>query len=605
MPFPLKFDQSFFEGVSVTDAVPWDFDTSLDGYGFMIDWQHVNYLGLREGDYTAATSPVVRQQADTGTEPGEQTLDPSSPWRRASESWVMGGGQTWQDRKESDRTRFHTSKGINPWTLYQLSLLNDTQRVFEAGSSNQYLTLGADKLYWSDGSTLNWTSDGLASTNTAMGSTITALASDGETIYVGLGSSGISYGTTSFTQWVTDAVDLVRFCNGRVIAAAGPNLYNPTGALGTPEGLPAALSVTVPPTFKWVDAVSGSTFIYAAGFAGSQSTIYSIGLKSDASALAAPQIAGTLLPGEIVRALVNYQGFIVACLDQGVRFASADPTSGALTFGDLIPTTSPVLCGTAWDRFVWYGLTNYDLASTGLGRLDPLRFTDQLTPAYASDLMATVQGNVTSCAVFNGTMYFTVSGSGVWAETGNPVEEGTLTSGRITYDLPDIKNALFVDLLHEPLVGEIDVTMVVENTTTIIVGSSTTQETVTSGLLECGQRPGRWFTHTITLKPSNNVSPVLNRVTLQAWPAPHRVHTINVPLQFRESFSQDDNVQTFDCAGAEIFLDTLCEEGRYVPWQYGQGSVQVFLMDSNFIREDMTSDRSGHVGTYVVTLRTL
>lgn len=601
--WPMRFDQSFYDGVSVTDAVPWDFDCALDGYGFMIDWQHVNYLGLREGDYTAATSPVVRQQADTGTEPGEQTLDPSSPWRRASESWVMGAGQTWQDRKESDRTRFTTSKGINPWTLYQLSLLNGTERAFQAGSSNQYLVLGADSLYWSDGQTLNYTSDGLASTNVAMGAQITALASDGETIYVG--ADGISYGTTSFTQWITDAVDGVWFCNGRVIASAGPDLYNPTGDLGTPAGLSGQLSVTVPPTFSWVDAVSGSTFIYAAGFAGTQSTIYSIGLKADASALAAPQIAGTLLPGEIVRALVNYQGFIVACMDQGVRFASADPTSGALTFGDLIPTTSPVLCGTAWDRFVWTGLTNYDLMSSGLMRLDPLRFTDQLTPAYASDLMASIQGSVTACAVFNDVMYFTVAGSGVWRDNGQPVEEGTLTSGRITFDLPDIKNALFVDLLHEPLNGEVDVTMVVENTTTIVVGSSTLQDTVTSGLLECGQRPGRWFTHTVTLKPAGDVSPVLNRVTFQAWPAPHRVKTIAVPLQFSEQFETDDLIKAFDCAGAEQFVDNLCEEGRYVPFQYGQNSVQVFVMDTNFIREKMTSDRTGHEGTYVATIRTL
>jgi hypothetical protein len=351
--------------------------------------------------------------------------------------------------------------------------------------------------------------------------------------------------------------------------------------------------------------VSGATFIYACGYAGTQSAIFSIGLATDASKLNAPQVAATMLPGEICRGLVNYQGFIVALLDQGVRFGQADPSSGALTFGALIPTASPVLCGHTWDRFVWYGLTNYDATSTGLGRVDPRTFTSDLTPAYASDLMAAAQGKVISSVMFGGKHYFTVAGSGVWRETSNPVASGSLTSGRITYDLPDDKNALYMDLLHQPLNGEIDVALTVEDTTSVVIGASKTAGSVSSGELDCGQRPARWFTHTVTLKPGGNISPVLSRVTLHVWAAPHRTRTINLPLLFNENIEIGGQTIPFDCAGAEAKIDALLQEGRYVNFQSAQINTRVFVFDTNFIRLKMTTDRTGHQGTFVVMLREL
>lgn len=630
MPLTQLFDESFFTGTVVATDVPWAWDVSLDGYPFMVDWHHVSYVGLREGSYTAESTPVIRQQADTGSEPGEQSLNPEAPWRRAAESWHMGAGQAWQDRKESDRFRFDTSKGVNPWTTYQLTLLNDTEQVASATTTNQYLAVGATELYRSDGQTISYSPDRLTWTDATgtPAADVTSLASDGATVYAAYGASGIYTGTHAFTQWVTDPVTLVRFCNGRVIAAQGAALYNPVAS----GALPTALATTVPTGWTWTDACSGGTFVYAAGYAGSQSAVYSIGLKSDASGLAAPQVAATMLPGEIVQALTNYQGFVVAHLNTGIRFGQADASSGALTFGALIPTPKASLCGATWDRFVWFGLSNYDTTSTGLGRLDPARFTLDLTPAYASDLMAAAQGDVTSCAVFGGVLCFAVSGSGVWVDSGLPVDSGSITSGRITFDLPDPKNALFLDVIHQPLAGEVDLSMLVEDTTTVVVGASTTAGSTTSGDLDCGQRPGRWFAVTLTLKPGkattsssgsgggglvnpnhvvaggllvNGATPVVNRVTLQAWPTPHRVETINVPLLFQETLVDNDSEHQFDCVAAEQKVQALRDSGQYVNFQFGTASKRVFVFDTKFIRNKMTTDKRGHEGTMVVTLREL
>jgi hypothetical protein len=654
MGLTLDFDSSFFTGTSISTEVPFRWDVSLDGYNFAVDWHHVDFVGLREGSYTVASTPVIRTQADTSAEPGEQSLNPEGPWRRSAESWHSGAGQTWQDRKESDPFRFDTSKGINPWKLYELSLLNDTALVAASGSTGQQLAVAGGLLFRTDGSTVHSSVDGSGWASTVLNATvtpgavaaatsvptvapalpvsggsatvhvnpvtayaqvnapqtsvptpsaatITALATDGSNVYVGYGPSGIYTGNTAIQQWITSAVDLVRFCNGRVICADGPNLYNPTAG----GQLPTPLAANVPASWTWTDAISGATFIYACGYAGTQSAIYSIGLATDASRLNAPQVAATLLPGEICRGLVNYQGFIVALLDQGVRFGQADPSSGALTFGALIPTPAPVRCGHTWDRFIWYGLTNYDTTSTGLGRLDPRTFTSDLTPAYASDVMATAQGTVTSSVMFRGKHYFAVDGVGVWRETNTPVTSGTLTSGRITYDLPDDKNALFLDLLHEPLNGTIDVHLAVEDSAPILIGSSITPSTVSSGELGAGQRAGRWFTHTVTLKPGSNISPVLSRVTLHVWAAPHRTRTISLPLLFNESVEVGGQVLPFDCAGAEAKIDSLLQEGRYVNFQSAQINTRVFVFDTNFIRLKMTTNRTGHQGTFVVMLREL
>lgn len=654
MGFVVDLDETFYTGSSVSAEVPWSWDVSLDGYNFAVDWHHVDYVGLREGSYTVTSVPVVRTQADTSSEPGEQSLNPEGPWRRAAESWHSGAGQTWQDRKESDPFRFNTSKGINPWTLYELSLLNDTAVSAASSASNQYLAVAGSSLYRTDTTTVYSTADGNSWAQVPVDATVTpnaisakssvptlapaiptatanatvqvnpvtafarvpragvsatalpaasisAIATDGTDVYVGYGTGGIYTGSTTISQWVTNTVDLVRFCNGRVICADGPNLYNPTQA----GVLPAPLAVNVPASWTWTDAVSGATFIYASGYAGTQSAIYSIGLKSDGSVLDAPQVAATMLPGEKVNGLVNYQGFIVALLDQGVRFAQADASSGALTFGALIPTSSAVLCGSTWDRFIWYGLTNYDTVSTGLGRLDPRTFTSDLTPAYASDLMVTGQGAVTSTCVFNGKHYLAVSGLGVYRETSTPVTTGTVTSGRITYDLPDAKNALFIDLLHQPLTGSIEIDLAVEDATPVVIGVSNQQGTVSSGELGCGQRAGRWFTHTATLKSSGGVSPVLSRVTLHVWAAPHRTRSINVPLLFNESIEVGGTEKLFDCAEAEAKINALLEEGRYVNFQSGEINTRVFVFDTNFIRTKMTSDKTGHEGTFVVMLREL
>ena len=82
--------------------------------------------GFRGQHFSRESQPVLRAQADTGSTPGEQSINREDLWRRAQESWHHGAGQVYLDRADSDSSRFLSSKGVNVWDKWALSLLHDT-----------------------------------------------------------------------------------------------------------------------------------------------------------------------------------------------------------------------------------------------------------------------------------------------------------------------------------------------------------------------------------------------------------------------------------------------------------------------------------------------
>ena len=82
----------------------------LDGVSFLVDTRQ----------YARTTVPALREQRDTSKEPGENALDTSGAWTRSQTDWSYGAGQTHFDLDDSDRRRFSTSSGIDPWTKGQI-----------------------------------------------------------------------------------------------------------------------------------------------------------------------------------------------------------------------------------------------------------------------------------------------------------------------------------------------------------------------------------------------------------------------------------------------------------------------------------------------------
>ena len=89
----------------------------LDGTAFLVDTR----------EYSRTTVPALREQRDNSAEAGENALDTSGAWTRSQTDWSYGAGQTHFDLDDSDRRRFASSTGIDPWTKGEITLLPITE----------------------------------------------------------------------------------------------------------------------------------------------------------------------------------------------------------------------------------------------------------------------------------------------------------------------------------------------------------------------------------------------------------------------------------------------------------------------------------------------
>lgn len=567
---------TFYNGVGVSTEVPGRYAVAINGRGFVV-----------EGPPHRKTVPVERNQADTSTKRGESTLNPAALWRSWMESWHMGAGQTFLDREDSDPHRFRTSKGVDPWTRHSLTLLPTTSEVVDSAATNLRLAVAGTVMCVLDGTGVKRTTDG--STWSAMtgtpGTTWKSLTSDGFYFYATDGSNVYRWERTATAvgaAWNTTDVDLLGYLpgKGRLMGAlntgATKSVYNITGS-----GAPTDIAPTnITSDFSWVDFTEGANVIYGAGYQGDKSLIFRWKIKEDGTGLdaAVPALPDGLPDGEIVRALGSYQGFIFIGTDKGARFATAD-TSGNLTYGPLIATDNPVRCFEGQESFVWFGMENYDSTSTGLGRMSLEHFTNTLTPAYASDLMATAQGQVLSVVTFGDKRYFSVSGDGVYAQSDNKVASGEICLSKITYGISDDKLALFADLRFEDLVGSLSMQAAVNDGafSTIGVATSGTQVTLTANQLR-----GESFALCLTLNRSDTdatAGPTVTRITLRSQPMPARVEEYTVVAHLNRSlvaFHGDEELAG-DPEQDHAFLLNLLN--TVVNFQHGHATTELLLTD--------------------------
>ena len=449
MTITATFTDPFFTGGGLSALVPAVYPVAINGRPYMIDEKPETYLAAWQHE----TIPLLRAQSDDSSSPAERSLNPQGLWRRAQDSWHHGAGQVYRDRDEAaDPYRFRSSKGVDPWTRYQFSPLPDTAISKSGAGTNQFVVTTGTRAYFADTDDLYWSTDLVSWTAVTgyTGGTITSITSDGFNVYF---TDGVDIWTTNQgTGAATDAdntnATLLRYVKGRLMVAVGSELQN------IPV-LNAAATMTythLNTAFTWVDCCEGNGHIYAAGFSGDKSVIYRTAVKADGTALDLPIAAGALPDGEIVRAIQGYLGFIWIGSDLGVRFAEVN-TQGDLTIGPLIETPAAVKAFEAQARFMWFGWTAYDAVSTGLGRMDLTEFVGIDQPAYASDLMVTGQGAVTSIATFLEKRIFTVNGAGIYQQDTDLVASGTIDCGQVSFGLPDLKTAVFLDVATEPLVG--------------------------------------------------------------------------------------------------------------------------------------------------------
>jgi len=405
----------------------------LDGTAFLVDTR----------EYSRTTVPALREQRDNSAEAGENALDTSGAWTRSQTDWSYGSGQTHFDLDDSDRRRFASSTGIDPWTKGEITLLPITEEKLNATTSNLLVQRMGTYLYATHAETAEFTTSATPTTpswtNFVARATyqIADITSDGTNIYFAFGSgAAIAKATLGATAidgaWPssgTQAADIIQVAAGRLIGALGANIFE-IGANGAKLG--SSLDYTPAlDTTTWVSVTGGPSGIFAAANTDDTGSIYHIGVSATDGTLQTPIVGGQLPRGETINQILAYGEVLLIATTEGLRTALIDTNSNAVTIGPVIEEGGEAYGLEAEGRFVWWG------ASSGqIYRADLTRFTSTLVPAWAADLVSTnASGNVNSIARFGSKTYFGAATDGVFGEsgTGIKVASGTLNIGEVSW----------------------------------------------------------------------------------------------------------------------------------------------------------------------------
>lgn len=610
-----SFSLGYFSGRTasvVAGTVPEVWDCAIGGRTYMID--------RKIGAWGEQSIPPTRTQADSSNEPGEATRNPDDLWPRSQTSWHKGAGQTYLDRPESERERFRSSKGIMVFDKWKIHLLQGTDDKQSSANTNLRLMPAGSRLYLVDGTDMTYTTDITAATPTwnactgESGNSILSIASDGFTIWITDGANVLSSntGTAAFSAFSTEDIDVLGYAKGRLMGFEDGEVFYWNGTAFT--------SLYVQPSganFTCVGFAEGPSAIYMGGYAGDKSLIYRIDILTTGVGLDQPVVAGELPDGERLYGINSYLGAILLGTSKGLRYCTTD-SNGNLTIGGLVSIGTPVRCFEGQGEFIWFGWTNYDGTSTGLGRCDLRTFTDPalLLPAYASDLMVTTQGNVLDVVTFNDLRVFAISGVGIYAEDSSIlVASGTIDSGLITFDLPSNKTAISLEVRYDAQ------TFAGTHTAYIATNGSSTFTSIGShdDSSASGNAGDSFFLNgevaeTFEVREmlardgtNTNTGPTITRHTLLAEPSSSHTAEVQVPLLLEES--------VINGVGQENQIDVLTERQQIREWQrtsellsYQEGheTLAVIIKDYRWLPRAYTDDlRTGPGGTLILSLKVL
>jgi hypothetical protein len=560
---------------------------------------------------------------DQSTAPGEAAINPGGLWRRGEVSWHYGAGQRYADTAEAQDYRFFKSKGVNPWTKGQLTLLNATKRTLTTSATNLYSCVvrssgGTEYYYVADGSTLKYTTDPFVDSPTwtsvttgSPGTAITGLETNGVNVFVAYTSNDIYYttpGSSSVSLFFPTSGTTGQtytgfgYAKGWGIASVDNKLY----VIGVGSGSHTVHYTHPDTTFRWVGAAGGQNAVYAAGSAGEKSIIYKMTMKSDATGLDQPIAALELPLGELATSIYGYLGAILIGTNKGVRYCSTDANNN-LVAGALIPTTGSVYDFVAEDRFVWFGWSAYDSGSTGLGRLDLSTFIAANTPAHASDVMwSGSTADVRSITELNSKRIFTVAGVGVIVEdSANLVVSGELETGTYRWGIPDRKFIARVDTRSLPLDGSIVSYMKLDGGDYNELGTWDNADDTENSF------PGS-DDHTIEaqfkfglVRDSGAVGPTMTRWTARAYAAPFRSEVFRVPLLLHSTIRVWDKDYFFDVDSEFQFLRGLIQAPQIVTLQIRNETVSVIVEDVEWNPVDAKDREWLWEGTLTVTMRSV
>ena len=602
---------SYFTGTGSTQVVPYIYPVAINGRPYMID--------TKSNGFGRQFDARVRDSVDQSAEPGESAINPQGLWRRSQSSWHYGAGQDYSDTADAEAYRFRSSKGINVWDRGRLSLLQATTQAYSSASSNLYMATADGRIYGTEGQNVRYTSDWTTFTTVTgtNASNLYSITSDGYNVFFSYADGDIDQtnaGTSAASNYITGIeAGVLAYVRGRLMVAGQgtdkQKIWNITTTPGSSANNPTSLYTHPNTNFNWVGFAGGQNQIYCAGYAGNKSLIYKTAVKPDGTSLDIPTVAAELPLGEIVTNIQAYLGYVVIGLTTGLRFCSSD-SDGNLVVGPLIEIGTSVNAFAAVGQYLYFGWTNYDATSTGVGRLDISTQVSTNQPAYASDLMADVQGTIVDIHEFDGDIVFTVAGYGAYRpHPTNLVASGTLDSGIYRWGIPDTKFIPKWDLRTEPLNGTVAIAVSSDTGEFQTIG---TQQKLNSLESTFDGFEGKVFEAEarLTLTRSSTDStkgPAVTRWMGRAYAAPLRSQIFSVPLLLHHKINIRGVEYSVDVDEELERLRELVENPRVVVYQENEYSYPVIIEDIRWMPVDSASNHNSWDwnGTCTVIMRSV
>ena len=602
---------SYFTGTGSTQLVPYIYPVAVNGRPYMIDTKS-NAFG-RQFDAR------VRDSVDQSAEPGESAINPQGLWRRSQSSWHYGAGQTYSDTADAEAYRFRSSKGVDVWERGKLSLLPDTTQAYSSANTNLYMATASSRIYGTDGQTVKYTTDW--STFTTVTSTnasdLYSITSDGYNVFFSYADGNIDQtnaGTSAASNYITGIeAGVVAYVRGRLmVAGQGTDkrkIWNITTTPGSSANNPSALYTHPNVDFTWVGFAGGQNQLYFAGYAGNKSLIYKTGIKPDGTSLDIPTVAAELPQGEIVTNIDAYLGFVVIGLTTGLRFCSSD-SDGNLVVGPLIETGTSVNAFAAIGQYLYFGWTNYDTTSTGIGRLDIGTQVSTNQPAYASDLMVTGQGAVVDIHEFDNKPVFTVAGLGAYRQhSTNLVASGTFESGIYRWGVPDTKFIPKWDLRTEPLHGTVAISVAADSGDFRSVGTQSTDLSLESTFDGFESKVFEAEARLTLTRSATDATkgPAVTRWLGRAYAAPLRSQIFSVPLLLHHKLNLRGFEYSVDVDAELAYLRDLVENPRVITYQENADTYSVIVEDVRWQPVDSANNHNAWDwnGTCTVIMRSV
>ena len=438
------------------------YDVALGGMPFI-------YAVSDARPYTRQTAPYKKDQFDSQTEPGEQSL--TGWWIRSQMSFHSGTGIKFYDPQNNDDTghyRFADSQNVDVFTVGEVTLLKQTSNLSGVTSGIYKLISivdgSTDKiLAWTPANTTikNYVPAGTAveythAVTAGLDTATLAIATDGSYLFIAdndhIYTGPIATPTAGYSEYYNTGSEKVvlGWVKQRLVGCIGRSVYELTAAKGSSHTLPTALYTHPNDDWTWTSISEGGSAIYVAGYSGTNGAIYKFILSTSTGSLptlTSGIIAAQLPNGEYPLKIESYLGYLVIGTNKGVRVATISEganSAGDLSYGPLIIEAANTGLDFAFrDRFVY--ATGSIGGCPGLYRIDLSNELETLRFAYANDTFLSGVGGYATSVDFVGNsnqIAFTTSGSNGIAIQSTTVlaETGYIKTGKIRYGTLEPKN---------------------------------------------------------------------------------------------------------------------------------------------------------------------